>query len=285
MTSPELWDRGLNLLAPDETSEAEIEGLRQWMTGEIGYAHPGLEFWLENRPDDLKRFRLHVYMSETNICSILATLHFYAIVGFSAGAEYITQSARHVYGVTKAQILETLAVAFIHAGPRGMQAVADGAANLIRELDDPAEPPVFPDGWAPDPDAFRSGIDFARPELTTRDKKRLDDWYERTCGEVPLYVRFLARENPNLLKAYRNRFEHAIRDALPKQMMPYLLLHWNTVRGWREGIREAALLGRGFGMSRSDVTHAIGRASAIDGGVASTTIAASALEDILADWA
>ena len=60
-----------------------------------------------------------------------------------------------------------------------------------------------------------------------------------------------------MLKAYRNRYEHAIRDALPKQMLPFALLHWSTIHGWKEGIRENVLLGRRLGMTRGQLTDAM----------------------------
>jgi hypothetical protein len=85
----------------------------------------------------------------------------------------------------------------------------------------------------------------------------LQRWYERTLGEVPRYVTFLARHRPGLLKAYRDRYEHAIRDSLPKQMLPYLLLNHSVVRGSREGIRENVLLGRALGMTREQLLDAI----------------------------
>jgi hypothetical protein len=86
------------------------------------------------------------------------------------------------------------------------------------------------------------------------------------------------------LKAYRGRLESALQGALPKQMFPYLQLHLNTVRGFAPGIREAALIGRAFGMRPAEVLHAVGRASNIDGGSAAVSVAADELEPILADW-
>ena len=67
----------------------------------------------------------------------------------------------------------------------------------------------------------------------------------------------LAEHRPGLLKAYRDRYEHAIRDSLPKQMLPFLMLNYNVVRGFREGIRENVLLGRAMGMTQEQLLDAI----------------------------
>ena len=40
-------------------------------------------------------------------------------------------------------------------------------------------------------------------------------------------------------------------------MLPYLLLGYNTVRGFHDGIRENVLLGRALGMTREQLLDAI----------------------------
>jgi hypothetical protein len=277
-----LWDRGLNLLNADENPEAELDAFRQAQADRHGFMPPGLDVLLEHRPDALKRFRLAVAIAGSDVCSELAMLHAYVVSGFETGIGYMIHSARTL-NATKAQVLETIAVAFLHAGPRGLHAVAASADDL-RAYEDPPELPAFPPGWAPDADAFRSGMDFSTTELTQPDLEALEAWYQRVCGEVPRHVRFLARHQPALLKASRGRFEHAIRDALPKQMLPYIQLHWNATRGNADGIREWALVGRGFGMRPEQAVHAIARALCIDGGPAAVDVAARELEPILADW-
>jgi len=100
-------------------------------------------------------------------------------------------------------------------------------------------------------------MDWGSREASAEDIDRVQDWYQRTLGEVPRYVRFLARHRPGLLKAYRDRYEHAIRDSLPAQMLPWLMLNHNVVRGFGEGIRENVLLGRALGMTREQLLDAI----------------------------
>jgi hypothetical protein len=97
---------------------------------------------------------------------------------------------------------------------------------------------------------------------------------------VPRYASLLAEHRPGLLKAYRDRYEHAIRDALPKQMLPYLLLSYNVVRGFRDGIREHVLLGRAVGMTREQLLDAICH-SVLHAGAEALNIVEEAAGDLL----
>jgi hypothetical protein len=97
---------------------------------------------------------------------------------------------------------------------------------------------------------------------------------------VPAYLGFVAHGRPHVLKAFRHRLEHALKDGMPAQMLPYLQLHWNTIRGFPEGIREAAMIGRGLGMSRAHLLDAIAGALTF-GGSASVAIAAEATAGVL----
>ncbi len=77
-----------------------------------------------------------------------------------------------------------LALAFLHAGPRGMEVIAEASRGI--EFPDAAErPATFPPGWAADIDAFRSGLDFSSIALSDDEKSLLYGWYLRTIGEVP----------------------------------------------------------------------------------------------------
>ncbi|MGH2926906.1 MAG: hypothetical protein ACRDL8_01745, partial [Solirubrobacteraceae bacterium] len=107
-------------------------------------------------------------------------------------------------------------------------------------------------------------------------------WYERTLHEVPRHASFLARYRPSLLKAYRDRYEHAIRDSLPKQMLPYLLLGHNVVRGFAGGIRENVLLGRALGMTREQLLDSICHA-VLHAGVEALDVVDEAAGDLLAE--
>ena len=71
-------------------------------------------------------------------------------------------------------------------------------------------------------DAFHAASTTRHGLLTDKDKQAIENWYDRTIGEVPRWVTFLAKHDPTSLKAYRGRWERTFRGALPKQMMPYL---------------------------------------------------------------
>jgi len=48
---------------------------------------------------------------------------------------------------------------------------------------------------------------------------------------------------------------------LPKQMMPYLSIYHHTIVGNKEGLREAVLLGKAWGMSTAYITNTIVQAA------------------------
>ena len=257
------YQDGLDVSRPDEMTAAEIEAYRSEYTGSNKGLLDSFEFWLEFRPDVLKRHKARTrHFSSTKepshpLVGLLGAIHQYTISAFREGIAYEIRLAQ-TNGATRTDILDTLSVAFIHSGHRGMYAAADYAGYLREYVDpQPSSVPRFPDGWSFDPGAFDSGMDYGSRDATTEDMDRLHDWYVRTLGEVPRYVGFLAAHRPGLLKAYRDRYEHAIRDSLPKQMLPWVLLNYNVVRGSHEGIRENVLLGRALGVTREQLLDAI----------------------------
>ena len=262
MSAISSFQDGLDVSRPDEMTPEEVAAYRREYTGSNKGLLDSFEFWLEFRPDVLKRHKARTrhYTSATepsyHLVGLLGAIHQYTIGAFKEGIAYEIRLAQ-TNGALRTDILDTLSVAFIHSGHRGMYAAAD-YSDYIRDYEDP-DPATrhFPEGWSFDPNAFDSGMDYSSREATAEDMDRAQDWYQRTLGEVPRYVRFLARDRPGLLKAYRDRYEHAIRDSLPKQMLPWLLLNYNTVRGFHEGIRENVLLGRALGMTREQLLDAI----------------------------
>jgi hypothetical protein len=274
-----MLDRGLDLLNFDATSDEEVTAFRDWYANRMGYALPAFEFWLDNDPSVLKRYRLHAHVSNSSIMTALGMLHFYAVYSYPDGILYEVRNSQK-YGASKAQILETLAVAWIHGGPRAGRYIETSAGEHVRGYDEPATPPTFPDGWAPDHDAFKSGLDFTQLELSEEEGRLLTEWYERTLGEVPDYVPFYIRHRPLVLKQMRNRFENSITTALPKQMMPWLQLSWNAGRADADGIRENALLGRAWGMSEAELVDAVVWGVNYGGGTAGANVAARVLADV-----
>jgi hypothetical protein len=273
---------GLDVTRPDEMTAAEVEAYRAQYTGSNKGLLDSFEFWLEFRPDVLKRHKARTrhYSSALEpshpLVELLGAIHQYTIMAFREGVAYEVRLAQ-TNGALRSDILDTLSVAFIHSGHRGMYAAASYSEYLREYEDPPADAARFPQGWRVDPAAFHSGM-----EASGEDMERLLDWYERTLGEVPRYVWFLTRHRPGLLKAYRDRYEHAIRDSLPCQMLPWLMLNYNVVRGFREGIRENVLLGRALGMTREQLLDAICFA-VLHAGVDALGIAEEAAGDVLAD--
>ena len=278
---------GLDVTRPDEMTAAEVEAYRAQYTGSNKGLLDSFEFWLEFRPDVLKRHKARTrhYSSALEpshpLVELLGAIHQYTIMAFREGVAYEVRLAQ-TNGALRSDILDTLSVAFIHSGHRGMYAAASYSEYLREYEDPPADAARFPQGWRVDPAAFHSGMDFSTREASGEDMERLVDWYERTLGEVPRYVWFLTRHRPGLLKAYRDRYEHAIRDSLPCQMLPWLMLNYNVVRGFREGIRENVLLGRALGMTREQLLDAICFA-VLHAGVDALGIAEEAAGDVLAD--
>ena len=274
------------LYNPDVTTQEEIDQYRKFYRETKGYSLPAFEFWLEFRPDVLKRYRANFVKETTSVeekprplAHVVAMLHHYAVVGFEDGIIYEVKLCE-AEGATRGEIMDTLAFAFIHGNPMGMRSVATSSMEYLRTSPEkPARADRWPGTWSFDRDAFKSGIDFSTPEASARDMEALHDWYQSTMGEVPRYVRFLARHRPRFLKSYRNRFEHALRDGLPKEMVPYLLLNFNVSRGFRDGIREAVLLGRSLGLTRPQLVDAI--CWAYYGGMDAISIAEEAAGDIL----
>jgi alkylhydroperoxidase/carboxymuconolactone decarboxylase family protein YurZ len=274
---------GLDLLRPDETTEEEKEAFRRLHFELVGHRQPGNNFWIDERPDVQKRYRLWsdslTFATRGSGAPGLSMLVMYGNMGYEEGVRLLVHGNQRS-GMTKAQVLDTLAMAFMYLGPLGMAT----AANALEGYTwiEPPVPMAFPDGWTYDPDAFKSGLDFSSTRLSEDEVNKLEHWYETTLGEIPGYVRFFSRYRPVVLKAYRNRFENTLK-VLPKQYWPYFLIDLNVTRCYREGIREGVLLGKGFGMTRDQVVEAIGHGT-FYGGMDAASVAYEAAGDILDSW-
>lgn len=214
------------LYNPEVTTQEEIDAYRKFYIATKGYSLPAFEFWLQLRPDVLKRYRANFVRETTSaeekprpLSHVIAMLHYYAVVGFEDGILYEIKLSR-THGATRGEVMDTLAFAFIHGAPLGMTAVAESSMEYMKEWkDEPsARADRWPSGWSFDARAFASGMDFSSPEPTKRDMEALQDWYRAKLGEVPRYVTFLAKHRPGFLKSYRNRFENALREGLPKPL-------------------------------------------------------------------
>jgi hypothetical protein len=269
---PEVYGtRGaLDLDNLEVTTEAEIDATLTRARKERGALDPGPLYamtsssvLLYTRPDFAKLTAriLDGWYREYPIKPIIAhssfvNLHTYINQGWETGIENCTRGLQG-WGVTKAQLMEAIVHACLSAGPRGMQWVYRALGIILGDYVEHPREIDWPEGWAPDMAAFYCGLDRTTRELTSADKQAIETWYERTIGEVPGWVTFLAKHDPTSLKAYRGRWEGTFRGALPKQMMPYLSIRHMTVLGDRDGLREAVLLGRAWGITDAYIVNTI----------------------------
>jgi hypothetical protein len=282
VSTVELPPDGMNLLEPDVTTDEEIAQFRKFYAFAKKEQNKSYEFWLEFRPDVLKRHKLRTATRTVGPgypLPALAALHQYVISGFYDGIGYEIELARTM-GARRGDVLDTISVAFIHSGHPGMYEVTRHA-DALRNYTEVPDAERFPPNWSFDPGAFDSGMDYSVREASPEDLRRLMDWYQRVLGEVPKNAKFLAEHRPDLLKAYRNRYEHAIRESLPAQMLPFLMLHYNVVRGFKDGIRENALLAKALGLTKPQVLNAICLAE-LHGGAEVFDVVTEAAGDVLA---
>ncbi len=260
---------GLNIDNLEETTDAEIDTFLNNARRARGPLDPGPQYemranamWLHTRPDFAK---LHMRVIDgwhaqgvdpIISASSFANLHTYINQGWLIGIENCTRGLQ-LRGVTKAQLLEGIMHAQLSAGMRGLECVYQALGIILGDYIERPEPAIWPDGWAPDMAPFYCGLDPTTRELTAQDRRNLEEWYERTIGWVPSRVAFLAKHDPCSLKATRARWEGCYRGALPKQMMPYVMLRHNTVVGNKGGLREAVLLAQAWGMTHNYIVNTI----------------------------
>lgn len=287
---------GLDLNHVDKTT---LEEKRDFLAskiarrqGKLMYPVSAYSFVMENRPDMLKyHFRqmqfLHSFPKDEPLgrpATCLTMLHWYTCNRVKEGIIHEVRSSQEV-GATKAQLNEIFGLAFMHSGPSGMGEAYHQAFDYMQTFQDPPKPIAWPKGWTPDPAAFRSGLDFDNPELGAGEKELLFGWYESTIGHVPRSVSRMTRINPRFMKAHRAKFEGAMKTgALPKQIVPYILIHYNMNRGFRDGVREATLLAKAWGMRVEHVHAALTLGTGYMAGIDGMYIVEDAIGDVLDAW-
>ena len=283
---PSGQSRGLDLSDLDHVRPEEAAAFQSHYIQLHGRPHAGFEFFLENNPSAMKRYRLfaaHTAIPFDQWLTLTATnfanIAWYARLGFEEGIRYIVYIQQTSGGSTKAQVCDGLAISLYHAGAAGSEMIA----NALRDYEwlEPAGPADL-SAWDSSRELLASGLDFSDPGLRPDELERLEAWYLRAVGEVPGYVRFLARHRPGALKAYRNRYEHLV-SALPVQLVPLASIKFNMYACQAELIRENVLLARYLGVSRDDTL-----ATAISGLLYGQMEAAAMLEraagDIFDEW-
>jgi hypothetical protein len=281
----------LQLFTPGGLSDADCETIRRSYssyhgTGDLSHVRH-VEFWLDHNSEAFKGYRRWVdtAIASSELPPALATLiflHWYAVAGWESGVLIEVVAARQ-NGATKAQVLEMLAYAYIHAGPMGMSRVAEQSSAYLKNwTETTAENVQWPPGWGADPAAFKSGLDFSQADFTADETDRLLDWFRRHHGEVPSYVRFLAKWNPRGLKSFRNRYESAVK-TLPKQIAPLATFLSAGILGESEAMRRAAFQARFYGVTRAQMLPVI-QSTMIHNGDLSMSKVADVMDKMLDDW-
>ena len=290
------YTRGLNLTNTAVTTDQEKAEFwadkMAWRPGKMAYPLTAYSFLIENRPDMLKYHLrqmqfLHAVPASGEIpmaITMLTMLHWYACNRVPGGVLHEVMGSQEM-GASKAQVNEIFGLAFMHSGPCGFNEVYHQAFDYMASYHEPKHAIAWPKNWAPDAAAFRSGLDFDNPEFTKDEHGLLFKWYEETIGHVPRSVLLLAKYNPRFMKAHRAKFEGALSTgALPKQIVPYILIHYNMNRGFRDGIREATLLGKAWGMTRDQVINAITLGTGYMAGIDGLYIVDEAIGELLESW-
>jgi hypothetical protein len=280
---------GLNLLDLDETSREEIDAslMHVWSWRGPLYGMGALSLMLDYAPDFAK---LHRAMADSygrpnrvNIILLgIQNLHSYIMLGWETGI--LNQfSLQHRNGLAKERIMELVMFTQLYAGMRGLGHVFRAVGETLPSWGPPGEPEAeFPEGWAADPAAFRCGLDLSTLEPTEQDARNLADWYERTIGFIPESIRFGLKENPKFVKLNRAKWEVAIK-TLPKQVAPWLMLRHHTITGSVEGLREAALLARAWGITPELIVQGVTSSAYYFTGFEGLYAVQKAIHDIVSD--
>jgi hypothetical protein len=281
----------IDLLDAHTMSNAEIDGRHRRLLrrGITGYPLGVCALRTHHDPSVLKRYMLQVDAQmptpeAVRLCN-LATLHHYAVLRFAPGLAWELDVAARA-GFTRREVLDVLVLAYLNSGPSTQGPEHDAASERLREWQDPPADTraTFPPGWDPDPGALSVGLVVSSPaKMSDGELRRLHDWYERTTGEIPAAVRLLGTYRPELLNAYRLRWENCL-QALPKQVMPFVMLHPGAMRGDVASRRDAALLGRARGMTREQAAWGVSVGLTFGGGLEPMHAAHQALADVFAVW-
>lgn len=254
---------------------------------------PFARFSIEHDPAWFKRLRRHIFAFDAATdepplplpAGVLMYVHTYFVLGMGKGALYETVTMRNL-GATRAEVLEALAWGAYHGGPRGINAFAEVGDEYLRAWDEPPGTATrlgWPEGWVPDVDRFRSGIDLSSDELLPGELDLIRSWYQSTYGEVPAHVEYLGATTPAALKTHRARYETTVRGALPAQMIPLLALHLHALTMTPKPLRRALQLAHAVGVSRREAVTALLWA-AVYGGDAVLETAFDAAGDVITGW-
>ncbi len=221
---------------------------------------------LDYAPDFWKRSRLGfgLFGQPNRVAVVLLAvqnIHSYTMLGWETGIRNESDNLRR-NGATRAQLMELVMFTQLYGGMRGLGHTYHAIGDMLPVWGDPPCLPsdydalVWPDGWAADPDALKSGLDLSSRDLMESDRKNLTAWYEKTIGYLPNSIKWAMKYHPKFVKVNRAKWEVAIK-TLPKQVVPYMLLRHHTITGNRDGLREAALLAKAWGITSDWIVQGI----------------------------
>lgn len=268
-THAEFLGLGLDL-STDAFTVEEKEQVLTWYRevhdhGDLDLS-PFARFMLEHDPVGFKRIRRHLLTLGDELdgeplphaAGVLMFVHTYVVLGMGKGALYEIIAARDL-GASRDEVIETIRLATLYGGPRGINALAEVADDYLREWEDDGAPSRidWPAAWTRDVGRLRSGIDLSSDELEPGELDLLRDWYARMLGGVPPYVDLFAQLAPRALKTQRARFETAVTGALPEQMVPLFAVHVSAVRLRPQPLGRAIRFAKALGLRRGEVVAAL----------------------------
>ena len=277
---------GLDLSNLDQISPEEVNAnlARVWSWRGPLYEMYANSLMLDYAPAFAKLHRwgsdLYGRPSHVNIITLsMQNIHSYMMYGWETGIlnEFITLRRN---GMPLSQLMELVMFSQLYAGMRGLGHVYRAVGDLLPVFGEPPVAVEFPEGWAADPEAFKCGLDFSTREMTPADLTALTAWYEGTVGYLPNSIKFGLKHKPQFVKVERAKWEVALK-TLPKQVAPYLMLRHHTITGSREGLREAALLGKAWGVSSEWIVQGITGTAMYFTGFEGLYAAYEAVDDLL----
>jgi hypothetical protein len=281
---------GLDLTDLDRTSVEEVNEnlIKVWSWRGPLYEMYANSLMLDYAPDfaKLHRWGSDFFGRPSHVNIILLSsqnIHSYMMLGWETGIlnEFVTLRRN---GMSKEQTMELVMFTQPYAGMRGLGHVFRAVGETLPAFGPPVEPLApFPPGWAVDPAAFRCGLDLSTRQMTEEDRANLAEWYEGNIGYLPKSIQFGLKHHPEFVKVNRAKWEVAIK-TLPKQIAPYLMLRHHTITGSVDGLREAALLAKAWGISKELVVQGIAGSAMFFTGFEGFYAAAEAVDDLLDDW-
>jgi hypothetical protein len=281
---------GLDLTDLDHISQDEVNTnlAKVWSWRGSLYEMYATSLMLDYAPDfaKLHRWGSDFFGRPSHVNVILLSsqnIHSYMMLGWETGIfnEFATLRRN---GMSVERTMELVMFSQLYAGMRGLGHVFRAVGETLPSYGPPIGPQApFPAGWDVDPEAFRSGLDLTTREMTKADRENLTGWYERTIGYLPESIQFGLKHHPQFVKVNRAKWEVAIK-TLPKQIVPYMMLRHHTITGSEDGLREAALLAKAWGVTPELVVQGIASSAMFFTGLEGLYPAFKVVDPILENW-